>query len=309
MTTKNKLSNETESVVNSYSIMPELHGRFPRPSQRWLWLWRGRFRLQAYYRRLRTRKWITRIAGPQYRRSRHMIEIDITYLCNLTCLNCNRSVSQAPEALHMPLKMVRKFVDDSINTKKKWRRIRILGGEPTLHPEFSEIIEEFLRYKAIYKEAIIEVVTNGYGSKVKRVIKELPDTIMVDNSEKQGSVQPHFGPFNMAPIDDPHFSNASFSNGCSILHECGMGLTPMGYYPCAVAGGIDRILQQQIGGENLPDDSDDMLDKVDSLCRYCGRFQDGHFIPRSVRAPLEEAKMSSTWKRLYAQWEAPSSSE
>lgn len=287
---------------NSFALMPELQRRFPRPGSRWLWVWKLRYGLLARWRRFRIHRWITRLLGPQYRRSRDMIEIDITYLCNLHCLNCNRSVTQAREVRHMSLQMITNFVDESVASGKLWRRIRVLGGEPTLHPQFPKIIEELLRYTQTSPTTLIEVVTNGYGRKVERVLSALPPNVLVDNSQKKSAIQPYFGPFNLAPIDDKAFSSADYSNGCDVLRDCGMGLTPDGYYPCAVAGGIDRILGEQLGLNNLPDDADDMLAQVERLCQLCGRFRDGHFIPRPLKAELDGAPVSASWKKLYASW-------
>lgn len=289
---------------NSFALMPDLRRRFPRPKTRWLWAWRVRYRIQAGWRWARIRKIPTLLLGPQYRRSRDLIEIDITYLCNLHCLNCNRSVTQARDAMHMTVDTVRKFVDESLAVQKCWRRIRVLGGEPTLHPQFQEILQELQRYKATYQDCILEVVTNGYGRRVQSVLAALPPDVMIDNSQKESPVQVHFGPFNLAPQDDPGFDGAEYKNGCAVLEECGMGLTPMGYYPCAVAGGIDRILGENLGASSLPADDDDMIAAVDRLCRLCGRFRDGHFIPRVLREPVSGAPTSPTWARLYAEWHA-----
>ena len=287
---------------NSFSIMPDLRRRMPRLGSRWLWAWRLWYLLRSQWRHLRVSRWMTRLLGPQYLRSRDMIEIDITYLCNLHCLNCNRSVTQAREAMHMPIEQVTRFVDDSLARGKYWRRIRVLGGEPTLHPEFDEVIQELLRYKAAHPTAIVEVVTNGYGARVQRALTSLPAEVMVDNSEKESPVQPTFGPFNMAPIDEPRYRKSAFVNGCAVLEDCGMGLTPMGYYPCAVAGGIDRIVGENLGVQGLPADDDDMAQAAERLCSLCGRFRDGHFVPRALRTSLIEERMSPSWRRLYGEW-------
>lgn len=287
---------------NSFSVMPDLRRRMPRIDSRWLWAWRLWYRLRGLWRHARVSRLMTRVLGPQYRRSRDMIEIDITYLCNLHCLNCNRSVTQAREAMHMPLEQVTSFVDQSIERGKRWRRIRVLGGEPTLHPRFDEVMRELLRYKAAVPSTIIEVVTNGYGARVKNTLSKLPPELMIDNTRKESPIQPTFGPFNMAPIDDRRYRGSAFANGCAVLEDCGMGLTPMGYYPCAVAGGIDRILRDDIGVKDLPTDDDDMTKAAERLCGLCGRFRDGHYIPKPLRPELVEDKVSVTWQRLYANW-------
>ncbi|HYO64978.1 MAG TPA: radical SAM protein [Archangium sp.] len=240
--------------------------------------------------------------GPQYHRSRELIEIDITYLCNLRCFNCNRSVRQAPEALHLPLAAITAFVDQSIARDKRWRRIRVLGGEPTLHPAFFELIEELRRYRQAYPDCLIEVVTNGHGEAVRSRLSQLPADIWLENSAKTSEVQPAFGPFNLAPMDDAAYRHADFRNGCAIMRDCGMGLTPLGYFPCAVAGGIARITGKGGGRSELPADEDDMTELVERHCKLCGRFRDGHYVPTNLRPALLKERMSPTWIALYRAW-------
>jgi len=287
---------------NSFELMPDIAARMPRINPRWVWAWRVVYLLRALWRHVRVSFPATWLLGPQYRRSRDMIEIDITYLCNLHCLNCNRSVSQARDEMHMSVEMVRTFVDDSIRRRKYWRRIRVLGGEPTLHPEFQKIIGELRRYRKWCSSCIVEVVSNGYGTRVNRELDQLPADVMVDNTAKTTSVQPHFGPFNLAPVDDARYALTDYSNACVIVRDCGMGLTPMGYYPCAVAGGIDRIIGAGLGLASLPADDDDMLGAARRLCGLCGRFRDGHFVPRVLRPTLDEERVSASWKTLYERW-------
>lgn len=280
-------------------------GSFKRNSTypaKWLMFGRLGYGLRFRYRKLRISKPVTRILGPQYKRSRNLIEIDITYLCNLHCLNCNRSTSQAPEEMHITLERIQSFVADSIARRHQWKRIRVLGGEPTLHPRFQEIIDCLLRYCEWNTNCQIEVVTNGYGEKVQSVLKTLPPKIWIENSRKSGQVQEDFGPFNLAPCDDPSFSQVDYRNGCAIMEECGMGLTPMGYYPCAIAGGIDRIAGWGIGNDELPSQDNDMLELLERACALCGRFQAGHFIPKNLRPKVREAMVSASWETLYEKW-------
>ncbi|MHC4661612.1 MAG: radical SAM protein [Planctomycetota bacterium] len=262
-----------------------------------IWYW-----LRGSWRDVRISRSVTSLLGPQYVRSRDYIEIDITYDCNLQCVNCNRSVRQAPDPLHIGLENIRAFVEESISRRKRWKRIRVLGGEPTLHPQFFEIINELSRYRKWYPPCVIEVLTNGFGETVQAQLKRLPAFVWIVNSSKTGDFQPKFRPFNLAPIDDPKYKNADYSNGCSIMIDCGMGLTPLGYYPCAVAGGIDRIIGGKLGYNSIPTDDDDMLGPASQLCKLCGRFLDGHLVPENLRPDLAEAEVSPTWLRLYTDW-------
>ena len=280
--------------------------RFPRP---FLPLLRAWYALRSVWRRFRVGAWPTRLLGPQYRRSRTHLEIDITYACNLHCYNCNRSVRQAPSRMHMSVDQLRTWIDEWISRGHRWQRIRVLGGEPTLHPEFQAVIGELLRYRVWSSGTVIEVVTNGYGLEVLAQLDQLPADLWVENSSKTSVVQESFAPFNLAPVDDPRFRRADFSNGCEIASGCGMGLTPMGYYPCALAGGIDRITGASLGAQQLPAHHDDMLAVLKESCRLCGRFRDGHFVPHAIRPTLLEERMSPTWLKLYAQWRLRSSLE
>ena len=274
---------------------------YPR---RFIRLVRFKFQLKAIWRWLRVQRVTTKLFGFQYQPSVDMIEIDVTYLCNLRCYNCNRSSAQAPDALHLTLADVQKFVDDSIATQRYWRRIRVLGGEPTLHPEFIAIMETLLQLKERQLVGKIQLVTNGFGPKVKNILTQMPAGIEIENSSKTGNSQPAFGPFNDAPVDSQLYRFTNFGNGCDIMHSCGIGLTPQGYYPCAVAGGIDRVTQAGSGRSELPQPNDEMRDLLTRNCQLCGRFRDGHYVPEKLRKPLLEQRTSASWKAIYQKWRA-----
>ncbi len=260
------------------------------------------FAIKAFLRWLRVQRPVTWFLGFQYGVASDLIEIDLTYLCNLRCNNCNRSSAQAPAPVHLSLNDVRRFVDDSLAARRDWARIRLLGGEPTLHPDFKSVIAELLRYKEQFPATRIQLVTNGFGQKVKSILECVPDAIEIENSSKVGTVQPEFGPFNMAPQDSLAFRYADYRNGCSIMRACGFGLTPQGYYPCAVAGGIDRVRGVKRGRSSLPGPEDHMRDLLTDACSLCGRFRDGHFVPIKLRKPLLEQRTSPSWQRIYAEW-------
>jgi uncharacterized Fe-S cluster-containing radical SAM superfamily protein len=237
----------------------------------------------------------TRLLGPQFERALRRIEIDITYSCNLTCFNCNRSCEQAPTGEHITVQQIEAFVQESIVKGIKWERIRLLGGEPTLHPQFFEILEVLIGYRSNFSsDTRIVVVTNGYGKKVQQVLARIPGGVSIQNTMKESGVQPAFRSFNIAPRDVAAYRSADFRNGCSIIDQCGFGLSPSGYYPCAVAGGIDRIFGWDIGRQNLPSDDDRMYDLLERFCSHCGHFK------RSPEPPLLAPTMSKTWTEAYA---------
>jgi len=297
---KNKLHMTMDPKTNPNRAFLD-QKRFPWPS----WM-RGHVeRIKALWRMPRAMKWATRLLGPQYARSRNRIEIDITYRCNLRCLNCNRSINTAPSNQSMTLGQIQQFIDDSVAVGKAWKSIRILGGEPTLHPEFRTIISMLRDYRTRHNEGCsIEVISNGHGPAVQAQLDWLPADIFIENTAKQSNVTPFFRPFSDAPIDDKRYDSADYRNGCQVISSCGMGLGPTGYFQCTVAAGIDRVMGMGIGRTRLPEDTDDMHDQMLATCRLCGRFKDGHFIPKDLRPSLREQVISPTWKKIYADYHA-----
>ena len=253
----------------------------------------------AFYRSRRTGRLATRWLGPVHRRSRDLVEIDITYVCNLACFNCNRSVSQAPSRDHMSLAQIRRFLDDSRASGMHWKRIRLLGGEPTVHPEFLEIVNMLIAYRDVESpDTAIEVSTNGFGRRVRQTLARVPAAVRISNSMKESNIQPHFSTFNVSPRDLPEYQQADFSNGCWITQECGIGVTPYGYYPCAIAGTIDRTFGFDLGRKSLPVATDDMRKELETFCAVCGHFKD--YLERGQAPPVTAQVTSATWARAYA---------
>jgi hypothetical protein len=244
-----------------------------------------------FYQFIRSQSLITGWLGRQFKPSREFAEIDITYKCNLKCINCNRSCTQAPGDTEMPVSMIEAFIRESVEKKAEWKRIRILGGEPTLHSRIFDIIELLEDYRSVHNPCVrLVLCTNYFGRKVHEVLDKLPGGIIIKSTLKTSRVN-LFKPFNMAPVDTRFNRFSDYSGGCRIIEECGLGLTPSGYYMCAIAGGIDRIFQYHLGRESLPSQSDIMADQMSAFCRFCGHF--------GFQWPVRKEKMSPSWQKAY----------
>ena len=247
------------------------------------------------YQFLRSQSVVADRLGPQFRPSREYAEIDITYRCNLKCINCNRSCAQAPSDLEMSVADIAAFIDESVDRAIAWKRIRILGGEPTLHSRILDIIDLLIRYRRDHNPQVKLVLgTNFKGSRVKRVLAKLPESIHIKSTLKTSPVN-LFRPFNMAPVDTVFNRFSDYTCGCRIIQECGLGVTPSGYYMCAVAGGIDRIFQYHLGRPAIPAETDRLSDQMSAFCRLCGHF--------GFQWPTRRTKLSPTWRRAYRRFE------
>ena len=245
------------------------------------------------------------------------IEIDITYNCNLKCINCNRMCKQIPSKEEMSTSQIYRFVEESMNLNIKWDQIRILGGEPTLHTDLNDILHALLSYQSLFSPLTnIILFSNNYGSKVKRVLSKIPNPIFIDKNnidpdfiqykQLQGVIIANhwtkgpditnlFVPINDAPIDDDYFKTFDFSKGCKQIYECGIGLTPYGYYPCSVAGAIDRVCGYNLGIKKL---SEYNIKSISKFCSLCGMFKES----TGKLYRLDKEIISDSWKNIFSNY-------
>jgi len=238
------------------------------------------------------------------------IEIDILYKCNLKCLSCNRSSAQVDRDDYISIKTIENFIQESIELSKNWELINILGGEPTLHPDFFEIVNLLLEYIEKYSpKTILQITSNGYTKESREMLSKLkhPNIYIDTKSFKTSNKIDYFTPFNDAPIDDDRFKNEDFSKGCWVASYCGMGLNKYGYYPCGVIGSIDRLFGGLNGKKSIREFKNDKVfqkEIMDKYCGLCGNFKyysenKGDFIPRCEKDYFKNDIVSYTWKYLY----------
>jgi hypothetical protein len=246
---------------------------------------------------IRLTKTATRVLGPRWKANHKIVAIVPTYDCNLKCINCNQSCRQAPSTECMSVEQIKKFIKESKGQGRRWELIRILGGEPTLHPQIWDILNVLLAYKRDYSSmTTIHFYTNGLGPKVNSVLAGLPEEIRIMNTKKTSVVQ-HFLSINVAPVDSEVYRNLNYLNGCHVTSFCGIGLTRYGYYQCEVAGSIDRVFGFDIGRKELPLSMDEMCDLFEVFCRYCGYF-------KHQNARTDEELISPIWRQAYEAYQS-----
>ena len=81
--------------------------------------------------------------------------LEITSSCNLTCPMCYASSS--PGGKHLSLADCKRQIDRLVEVEGRAEVCQLSGGEPTLHPQFAEILEYALSHEIDY----VMVNTNG----------------------------------------------------------------------------------------------------------------------------------------------------
>jgi hypothetical protein len=238
---------------------------------------------------------LQRFLRSRWKTNLHMMEIEITTLCNLRCYNCDRSCQQAASDERMTIDQVRRFVDESIKLGWKWNWIKVMGGEPTLHPDLLPILEELERYKKAYNGCVVEIITNGLANSTRETLKKVPGWVRISNTGKTSRVQ-DFDAYNVAPIHSQGFDSQRAMKACWITNSYGVGFTRYGFYQCGAGASIDRVFGFGIGIRRLEDLKAGHLAKQrPALCALCG-----HLCPIRTR----EEKTSASWQRAYGRYGA-----
>lgn len=131
------------------------------------------------------------------------LEMNISYGCNLKCEYCTH-LGRFMKGM-VPLEELL-FWYRSWNTKIHPNTVRVMGGEPLLHPHFESILYETRNH---WQDSCVELVTNGL------LLPKMADSVFVALREIEADVMvsKHF--------DDPHY-NSMFDAGLKTLKTHGM---------------------------------------------------------------------------------------
>jgi len=186
------------------------------------------------------------------------LELNVTLKCNLSCNNCNRLCNiYRDRTEHMSVEQIEKFVKQ-IKNGSGIHRLKVLGGEPLLHPNFVEIYN--ILTKAAKDGAIryIKIETN-------RTIN-IPKVENYDFVSWSGTIQRRkkHQPMLWSPLD------LGFKNGpqpqCPQILKCGISLDKYGYLPCSLAIMISRLFgHTELYKQELPKE----IWGLDKLCDNC----------------------------------------
>lgn len=236
--------------------------------------------------------------------NRKIIELNLVDFCNLRCPNCEACCDILPSKKFLPLTDIKKMVDDAIRLRYHFERLKLTGGEPSLHLCFLKIIDIISQYRDFDIKAVREsnlwldpciykVLTNGTKS------LNLSTWLSVEtNKTLESKVWHIFESSHVAFVDSPSYDGNSriFRKGCHRVTRCGgIALGCNGkYYPCLMAYHIDRVFELGLGLSDLESilhASDEQLrDILQETCKYCGLFK----YPRDLVSDLE---ISPSWQK------------
>jgi hypothetical protein len=146
----------------------------------------------------------------------------------------------------------------------------------------------------------LTLATHGHGERTMRRLSELASAfpwLQVLNSKKTGPVQPDFVAPCVAPVDLDPWAATHRYEGCSVSGHCGISMYFAGFYPCAVAGTIDRVFGLDQAIKSLADVTEAaMIEKYQIFCHLCGYY-------RPIRAG-SQTLLSPIWRAVLERYRA-----
>jgi len=160
------------------------------------------------------------------------LELNITLQCNLGCPNCNRLCNMYPKRTeHMSVSQITKFVDQA-RFRFGVENIKVLGGEPLLHPQFEEIYGILVDAAEDGVIQNIKIETNG-TIPVPKLRKSKRVRWMGRTVKKKK---------HLPVLQSPKDMGVKTKLGCKQISRCGFSLDKYGYLPCSTSIMIVRLL-------------------------------------------------------------------
>lgn len=224
-------------------------------------------------------------------------EMNLTLRCQLQCTNCNRLCHLYPdrdEDEDMSLEQVRRFLSQLRASPVKISRLKLLGGEPLLHPEFITVLG-----------ALFVAVDEGLIEKIKIETNHvLPKPDVPDHPQIQWAGKSWFRKRHAPALWSPRDLGMPPTKGpCPMPRQCGFSIDSRGYSLCSVAIMLLRLAgREDLYRDEFPTDwRRDFAETIDLLCPDC-IFSLPKQALEDVSFPLDETppgaqRPTRTWEK------------
>lgn len=198
-----------------------------------------------------------------------LIQIEITNACNIGCANCTRMVGHHKKPYFMDMDFIEKALDSLEGFKGG---VGIMGGEPTLHPQFEEICRLLQGKNLNHKSGLW---TSGYKwdfykELIRKTFKR--GVYYNDHSSPKQRHQPILIAIEEL-VDDKEIMWKLIDN-CWVHDLWSPSINPKGAFFCEVAAALDLLFDgpggypvEQGWWNKTPSE---FRDQVERYCPLCG---------------------------------------
>ncbi len=202
-----------------------------------------------------------------------VVQIELTNACSLSCANCTRFCGHHQKNFFMDFDTFKKAVDSMAGHKGL---IGIMGGEPTLHPEFEKFIDYYasqlgpraLSQRALHpiknfsqhivSEDLLDIgVKRGLWTSLGKryadhyeLIQEVFDCQYINDHKHSGSHQALLISRKELGISDEEWFK--LRDNCWIQNQWSPSITPKGAFFCEVAAALDMLFDGPGGWDIEP---------------------------------------------------------
>ena len=222
------------------------------------------------------------------------LELNITLQCNLECPNCNRLCHMFPDRTeHMSVSQITKFVEQA-RSRFGVGNIKVLGGEPLLHPQFVEIYNILTEAASEGVIQNIKIETNG--------TLPLPKVRKHSRVRWMGRTTPRKR--HLPVLQSPKDMGINTKLGCKQITQCGFSLDKYGYLPCSTSIMIVRLLGwTNLYRHELPTEPW----ALKRLCRVCSfsmdkKWRDHYSGMRLSQHTEDDRKPTITFQKALECW-------
>lgn len=215
----------------------------------------------------------------------NIVEICLTYRCNIHCNNCSNLCTQAPFKGDLSSSDVIMFLQNIEYNKIDLKQITIHGGEPVLNPWIEEIVSILCQYRVRYNTTLWLLSNNSCQVVRQKISKISCDyNIPLGISTKIEGNQIEYVPVNESPED----LKEQYTIGCFQTENCGICFNYLGFFPCSPMAAAARVFGYK-GFTTIADMTEENIKKYFEMhCKHCG-------FAMPERRRVTEQTSSKTW--------------
>jgi len=206
--------------------------------------------------------------------------LNFTFACNLSCVGCDRASFIKPEhSPPMTPERIGEFLDDVRSNGIELKRMRIVGGEPTLHPDFLAMTALLMEYsRSVGHRCNVRIFSNKHSPESRAALNEAirrhPRLQSLGAHKRRSAVFPKMTRYGYVSPQDAGIDCPWPCPNMGGRGNCGAGVDQVGYSLCPTAGPIDAILDLGARATRVSQmlDQEFVQWQAEMICSRCGNF-------------------------------------